>query len=278
MRHIRAVTFLSILALPVMGWAAERLVWQDEFDRPGAPDPASWSFEDGFVRNCEMQWYQPQNATVRDGLLVIEGRRESRPNPLYDAQKKGDWRAERKMIEYTSACLHSKRSWLYGRIQVRARLQAEEGLWPAIWFLGVDRAKKGWPACGEIDLLEYYDESILANFCWSAATPEKPYAQQWNTQKTPIAKFIAKSPTWRTDWHVWEMDWTAERIELRIDGETVNVQRLDTVRNPDGTNPFQKPMFLLLNLAMGSTGGSLEKTRLPAKFEIDWVRVWQREP
>lgn len=274
----RCLKSLFSCALLLTGCAAEHLVWQDEFDVPGAPDPASWTFEEGFVRNREAQWYQPQNATVRDGLLVIEGKRESRPNPLHKVDGKSDWRTARETIEYTSACLYSTRTWLYGRVQVRARLQAEEGLWPAIWFLGAERARKGWPDCGEIDLLEYYDESILANFCWSAATPGKPYAQRWNTKKAPIADFIAQSPTWRTDWHIWEMNWTPERIDLLIDGTVVNSQRLDEVRNPDGTNPFRKPMFLLLNLAMGSSGGSLEKTRLPGRFEIDWVRVWQRTP
>lgn len=272
-----ALFSLFPLAALLMGCASERLVWQEEFDVPGAPNPASWTFEEGFVRNREMQWYQPQNAMVRNGALVIEGRRESRPNPLYNAEAKGDWRAERKTIDYTSACLHSTRSWLYGRIQVRARLQAEEGLWPAIWFLGTNRSREGWPNCGEVDLLEYYQESILANFCWAASNPSTLHTAQWNTQKTPIAKFIAKSPTWRTDWHIWEMVWTPERIDLCIDGETINSLRLDDVTTPDGSNPFRKPMFLLLNLAMGSTGGSLEKTRLPGHFEVDWVRVWQRE-
>lgn len=268
-----------VLAALLTGCASERLVWREEFDKSGAPDPAAWAFEEGFVRNREMQWYQPQNATVRDGVLVIEGRRERRPNPWHKADgEKGDWRTARTMIEYTSACLHSKQSWLYGRIQVRARLQAEEGLWPAIWFLGTNREQVGWPACGEIDLLEHYNGHVFANFCWLAATPKAPYAQQWNTRKTPIADFVAKSPTWRTDWHVWEMVWTPERIDLLIDGETVNSQLLEPTENPDGTNPFRKPMFLLLNLAMGSSGGSLERTRLPARFEVDWVRVWQRVP
>lgn len=276
MRHASTPMFALVALLT--GCASERLVWQETFDVPGAPDPTSWTFEEGFVRNREMQWYQPQNATVRDGVLVIEGRRESRPNPWHKTNGAGDWRTARKTIEYTSACLHSTRAWLYGRVQVRARLQAEEGLWPAIWFLGANHAQEGWPACGEVDLLEYYDESILANLCWSAAAPEAPHAQRWNTRKTPIAAFIAKSPTWRTDWHVWEMVWTPDRIDLLIDGETINSQRLDEVSNPDGSNPFRKPMFLLLNLAMGSTGGSLAKTDLPGRFEVDWVRVWQREP
>lgn len=258
--------------------AAETLVWSDEFDTPGRPDPARWSFEHGFVRNREMQWYSPDNATVENGCLVIRARRERFPNPHYRPGST-DWRSARPTVEYTSACLHSRVAWRYGRIAVRARLQAEEGLWPAIWFLGADRPRTGWPACGEIDLLEYYRESILANFCWSAATAEEPFAQRWNTGRMPIAGFIARDPDWRTAWHIWEMVWTPERIDLRIDGETVNSQDPAAALNPDGTAPFRKHLFLLLNLALGGqAGGSLEHTRLPATFEIDWVRVWQTVP
>ena len=102
-------------------------------------DPANWIFETGFQRNHELQWYQPQNAFCKGGNLVIEARRERRRNPNH---KKGsdDWRKGRKEIEYTSACVLTRglHGWLYGRFEVRARIRTEPGLWPAIWFLGVE--------------------------------------------------------------------------------------------------------------------------------------------
>ena len=251
---------------------SERLIWSDEFNTNGCPDPTKWTYEHGFVRNKEMQWYTPENAEVRDGKLIITGKKVKRPNPNYVPGSK-NWTTSRPTIEYTSACLHSKAFWTYGRIQVRARLQAEEGLWPAIWFLGDKKnGNVPWPKCGEIDLLEYYQETILANFCWSAST--KDHAQHWNPKRIPIKKFIEKSSTWRNDWHIWEMVRTPERIDLLIDGEVINSQNVAKARNADGERPFSKPMHLLLNLAMGSTGGSLKHTHLPATFEVDWVRVW----
>ena len=89
---------------PEPGW---RLAWSDEFDRDGAPDPRNWTYERGFVRNREVQWYQPENATVRHGLLVIEARRETRANPMYVAGST-DWRRGRDSIRYTSASLTTR--------------------------------------------------------------------------------------------------------------------------------------------------------------------------
>lgn len=254
-----------------------RLVWADEFETDGRPDETKWNYETGYSRNREMQWYQKENAVCRDGFLVIEGRKETRPNPLYNPEKQGDWRAERQNIEYTSACLTTqhRQAWTYGRFVVRAKIKTEEGLWPAIWFLGTHRA---WPECGEIDLLEYYHHSILANVCWSAATSEKPHAQSWRTVKKPMSHF--NDPKWDESFHTWRMDWTPEFIRLYVDDELFNEVPLSEALNPDGKGPkepFRQPMFLLLNLAMGSTGGSLEKTTLPSHYLIDYVRVYQKD-
>ena len=118
-----------------------QLVWADEFEQDGKPDSEKWTYETGFVRNNELQWYQPDNATCKDGRLIIEGRRETRPNPEYEEGSRS-WRKNRKAISYTSACLLTRglHSWQYGRFEIRAKIVAEDGLWPAIWFLGVDGA------------------------------------------------------------------------------------------------------------------------------------------
>jgi beta-glucanase (GH16 family) len=276
------IILLAFAAASCLGAEKQwKLVWSDEFDKPGRPDPAKWEYETGFVRNYEAQWYQRGNAFCSNGWLVIEGRKESRPNPVYKADaKKDDWRHSRPTIEYTSACVttQGKAAWTYGRFEVRAKLQAEEGLWPAIWFLGTMRdtgPRSGWPACGEIDLLEYYHESILANVCWMSAKR----GNAWNTGKQPIVRFEAKDKEWRNAWHVWRMDWDKDWIRLYIDGEQVNQQSVEACRNPDGFGapyPFRHEQYLLLNLALGGqAGGSLEKTRFPARFLIDYVRVYQ---
>ncbi len=243
-----------------------KMVWHDEFDSPGAPDPKNWVFEKGFVRNKELQWYQPENARVEDGKLIIEGRRENVTNPSFDASSP-DWRKNRPVAQYTSACLETRglHSFLYGRFEIRAKIDAHPGLWPAIWSLGV---KGKWPLNGEIDQLEYYHDTILANTAWANGT--------WNTVKTPYSKFLAKDPNWGDKFHVWRMDWDEAFIKIYLDDELLNSTDLSLTLNPDGTNPFHQPEFLLLNLAIGSTGGDPSKTTFPARFEVDYVRVYQR--
>ena len=126
------------------GWAAEatdyKLVWADEFDKDGRPDPNNWTYERGFVRNEELQWYQPENAWCQGDMLIIEGRRERKPNPGYDSDS-NSWRRNRQYIEYTSACLKTPglHSWTYGRFEMRAKIDTRSGLWPAFWTLGSAR-------------------------------------------------------------------------------------------------------------------------------------------
>lgn len=252
-----------------------KLVWSDEFDLAGRPDPAKWTFEEGFVRNAEMQWYQPENAFVEHGLLVIEARRDRKPNPRFgDAGVHPDFR-QRRFINFTSASVTTRglQAWQYGRFEIRARIKAEQGLWPALWFVGT---KGKWPASGEIDLMEYYDHSILGNFAWASAKSGKP---QWQAAKIPLSA-ITSDPDWDKQFHTWVMDWDEQQISLTLDGRLINRINLGEVRNRDGSdieNPFRQPHRLLINLALGGQkGGPLTKTQLPSRFEIDYVRVYQK--
>ena len=130
-----------------------QLVWSDEFDVEGEPS-TEWSYESGFVRNEELQWYQSKNAYVKDGCLVIEGRKGFFNNPHYEAGS-SDWRKNREFIRYTSSSLMTKFSqqFLYGRFEIRAKIPVASGAWPAIWLLG---NKWEWPNNGEIDIMVYY--------------------------------------------------------------------------------------------------------------------------
>ena len=153
-----------------------KLTWSDEFNENGRPNPTNWTYEKGFVRNEELQWYQAENAFCKDGKLVIEARKEQKPNPLYVAGS-NDWRKKPKNIEYTSACLITKdlQSWQYGRFEMRAKIDISSGLWPAFWTLGV---KGRWPANGEIDIMEYYKGKLLANI----ASMDKNGKPRWFSQ------------------------------------------------------------------------------------------------
>jgi beta-glucanase (GH16 family) len=251
------------------GW---KLVWADEFHKDGRPDPRNWTYETGFVRNEELQWYQPENAVCRKGTLVIEGRREQKPNPDFDPDSR-EWKRNRPYADYTSACLTTRglHSWLYGRFEMRARIDTRPGLWPAFWTLGVEG---DWPHNGEIDIMEYYRDTLLANVAWGA---EKKWKAVWNTVRKPLAAF--GDPDWPKRFHIWRMDWDEAFIRLYVDGALLNETDLRQTKNRDseGKNPFHQPHYLLLNLAIGGTsGGDPSATEFPARFEVDYVRVYQR--
>jgi beta-glucanase (GH16 family) len=244
------------------------LVWSDEFDVEGPPDPASWSFESGFVRNEEDQWYQPDNAAVRAGFLIIEGRRERVPNPRYQAGS-GDWKTNRELSEYTSASLNTrgKQSFRFGRFELRARFPAYAGLWPAWWMLGNDGE---WPSNGEIDILEFYQGSLHANFVVGTTTR---WVGNWDAVATSLSAL--GDADWDARFHVYRMDWTETRIVLSVDGRELNALELDELRNPDGQSPFLNPAYTLINLAIGGqAAGDASAVPFPVRYEIDYVRAF----
>jgi beta-glucanase (GH16 family) len=248
------------------------LVWQDEFNNDGAPDAAKWTFESGFVRNEEAQWYQSENAICEGGNLVITGKKERKPNPTYVAGST-NWKTKREFIDYTSASVNMKRelAFRYGKLEVRAKIDAQTGLWPAIWTLGVDGE---WPSNGEVDVMEYYGDKILANFAYGSAT-------RWQAIWDGANKTLASlgGTLWASQYHVWTLEWDENLMRILLDGEFMNSIDLSTSFNKiDGKNPFRQPHYLLLNLAMGGTsGGSLASTMLPSKYYIDYVRIYQKK-
>lgn len=249
-----------------------RLVWADEFDTDGPPNPANWTFERGFVRNHELQWYQPDNAFCQNGRLIIEGRRDQRPNSQHQPGST-DWRRSRPTIDYTAASLKTEglHSWQYGRFEMRGRIDVSPGLWPAFWTLGVAGE---WPSNGEIDIMEYYRTDLLANVAWGTS---KRYTANWRTTKTPLASLGGAD--WASRFHTWRMDWTPEAIRLFVDGQLLNEVLLTQTLNGDGSgkNPFRQPHYLLLNLAIGGdNGGDPTGTTFPTRYEIEYVRVYQR--
>ncbi|HTL10357.1 MAG TPA: glycoside hydrolase family 16 protein, partial [Chitinophagaceae bacterium] len=248
-----------------------QLVWADEFNKEGAPDAGNWGFENGFVRNEEWQWYQQENAFCKNGVLVIEGRREERPNPLYQQGSK-NWRRSRKQINYTSACLLTagKRSWTYGRFVMRGKIGIDKGLWPAWWTLGIS---KPWPANGEIDIMEYYNNKVLANIACLGADKQP----EWFSNTRPADALGGAA--WAAAFHTWRMDWTDTAISLYLDDHLMNQVALSKLVNKDGSgfNPFQQPHYMLLNLAIGgNNGGDPSGTAFPSRFEVDYVRVYQQ--
>jgi len=255
-------------------YSGMKLVWNEEFNNNGKPDSACWVYETGFVRNEELQWYQPDNANCANGLLIIEGRKEKVKNPNFIAAST-NWENSREYAEYTSSSIQTRgqRQWLFGRFEIRARIDTACGSWPAIWTLGIS---KEWPANGEIDIMEFYRVRgvpiVLANFAWGTS---QPWVAKWDDLKKPLSDFTATDPGWTKKFHIWRMDWNKDSINLFIDDQLLNTTLLSQTLNPDGFNPFYQPHYLLLNLALGGNGGDPSKSRFPIKYEIDYVRVYQ---
>ncbi len=286
--------FLSFILLLLIGYSSNaqiktrrnvknniysgyKLVWKDEFDKSGSPDSTKWAFETGFIRNEEHQWYTSDNAFLHNGMLVIEGRKEKVNNPEYDAQSR-NWRRNRLYAEYTSASINTrdKFSFQYGILEVKARIDTSMGLWPAIWTLGVSEE---WPSCGEIDIMESFPTDgihyILANTAWGT---NRRWSAHWNTVKKPLTYFLDKNPDWPSQFHVWRMVWDEKFIRLYLDDELLNETKLEQTYNPDGFNPFRQPHYILLNLAIGGqNGGDPSNTKFPTRYEVDYVRVYQKK-
>ncbi len=274
---MRKLFFLLLLSGTVLNTMAQdttnyTLVWSDEFEKDGPPDPANWGYEYGLVRNEEAQWYQPDNAYCEKGILIIEARKEQRLNPGYVPGSK-DWKKKNAMVNYTSSCLITagKKTWKYGRFEMRGRIDINRGLWPTWWTLGVE---KSWPASGEIDMMEFYRGKLLANI----ACMGKDGKPEWFIKTSPVDSMGGAG--WSAQFHVWRMDWTEDFIALYADDHLLNKVAVDSLLNKDGTgfNPFKQPHYMLLNLAVGGTnGGDPGNTSFPRRFEVDYVRVYQEE-
>jgi beta-glucanase (GH16 family) len=236
------------------GWT---LAFSDEFDAPGALDPAKWGYEIGYIRNDEKQSYtsRSENVRVEGGNLVIEGRKEA-----YQG------------YGYTSASINTQGrfEFLYARVEVRAKLPTGNGAWPAIWMLGTNRTQVGWPTCGEIDIMENvgFDPLRIHGSVHTAA-----YNHTIGTQKTAT---LSVANPW-DDFHVYAMEWYADHIDVFVDG-----QKYFTFSN-EGTGsrawPFDKPQYLLINLAIGGSWGGqkgIDDSRFPHRYLIDYVRIYKQ--
>jgi beta-glucanase (GH16 family) len=235
-----------------------QLVWNDEFNYTGLPDSAKWNYDtggDGWGNN-ELEFYtgkRPENARVEDGNLIIEARKEK-------------WKAN----NYTSARLitKGKGDWKYGRIEVRAKLPDGIGTWPAIWMLG-STSPLVWPDDGEIDIMEEvgFDPGRI-----HASIHCKRYNHKLGTQKTAVLKV----PDSDSAFHVYKLEWDKDSIGISVD-EKKYFNFVNEHADYDSW-PFDQPMHLLLNIAVGGDWGGqkgIDNSIFPKKMLIDYVRVYQ---
>ncbi len=252
---------MGMLVIAASGADAQKwkLVWSDEFDYQGLPDKTKWDYEQGFVRNDESQYYtraRLENARVEGGMLILECRKEHF-TPKHHAP-----------VEYTAASLitRKKASWQYGRIEVRAKLPQGRGVWPAIWTLGTNISRAGWPACGEIDIMEFVGKET------NNIHGTLHYAVDGQHQSDSGTMETAKP---NDDFHIYAVEWYPDRIDFFFDSKKYHTVLIDKAGKGE-ENPFRAPHYLLINFALGgSWGGPIDDTVLPQRFLIDYVRVYK---
>ena len=253
-------------AWEVPGWD---LVWQDEFNGTSV-DGSNWHHEHGFVRNKELQYYtkdRRENCRVENGCLVLEARKEKYVDPETDEK-----------AEYTSASLKSdwRFTFMYGRVDVRAKVPAGLGVWPAAWTLGADIKTQRWPWCGEIDIMEYVGHTPKR--VWGTAHWSDKTVKTADGHKSSGGHLDLPAPL-SDDFHVYSMTWDKEKITFSIDGRQYHEVKLaDMQPNVRDWPPFGQYHYLLLNLAYGGTWGGqkgVDDGCLPAKYLVDYVRVYK---
>jgi beta-glucanase (GH16 family) len=259
MKHFVYYLFV-LLAIVILQSCADtkpwELVWSEDFEYSGSPAAENWDYEIGYIRNNELQYYTDklENVRVEDGLCIITARLEGADS-------------------ITSASINTlgKKDFLYGRIEVGAQVPSALGSWPAIWMMGTNRSELGWPACGEIDIMEHvgYDPDFIhANIHTTA------YNHTIGTNK---GKMIEIKDPW-ADFHVYAVEWFEDHMDFFLDDSLYFSFENDMAGNND-TWPFDKPHYLLLNLAYGGMWGGnmgVDTTLLPIEYKIDYVRYYKQ--
>lgn len=232
------------------------LVWSDEFNYSGLPDPTFWNMETGGSGwgNNEWQYYtdRTENAMVDGGVLTITAREEA-----YGGR------------DYTSARIttQNKFDFQYGRIEARIKLPYGQGIWPAFWMLGANFNSVGWPSCGEIDIMEMIGGSGRENTChatchWDNNGDHASYGES----------YTLSSGTFADDFHVFSVEWDSQSIKGLVDG----IQYYEISITSAGLSEFRESFFVILNVAVGGNwpGYPDATTEFPQTMEIDYVRVY----
>lgn len=240
------------------------LVWGDEFNEGNMLDTSKWNYRvgDGCPQMCgfgnnELQWYsnaKSDNSRIENGHLIIEAHKED-----IGTRK------------YSSARINTryKADFKYGKVEVKAKLPGGLGVWPAIWMMSTDREYGGWPASGEIDIMEhvgYKPDSIKGTI------HTKAFNHMIRTQKGE-SYYI---PDCEDEFHVYGLNWSQESLQFYVDDEVYFVVKNDG--NGWEEYPFDKEFYIILNLAVGGNLGGkkgIDDSIFPQRMEIDYVRVFQ---
>lgn len=260
-----ACLFLLFLSCsPSENTGDRKLVWSDEFEVGGTPDSSKWDYDlgDGCPDNCgwgnnELQYYtgDPKNVRVADGKLIIEARKDSIGGKGFTS---------------TKLITRGREDWLYGRLEIRARLPRGKGTWPAIWMLPSEWKYGGWPASGEIDIMEHvgFDPGVIHGTIHTEA-----YNHMLGTQKE--GKITVADA--QENYHVYSVDWSEDKMEFFVDDKLYHTVTRDPKDDYKGW-PFDQKFYLILNIAVGGNWGGeqgVDPDIWPQQMEIDYVRVYK---
>ncbi len=237
-----------------MSYEGMELVWADEFDGDSV-DESNWTFEIGNGiggwGNNELQYYTDRNASIQDGHLVITAEQEAINGFNYSS---------------TRMITKGKQEFQYGRIDIRATMPFGNGLWPALWMLGANFEEAGWPACGEIDIMELIGREL------GTIHGTVHYGADFSVHRyTGNSVEISGGNTW-DEFHVYSILWGADKIEWYLDD-----QKYFEYERGTEVYPFNAPFFFIFNVAVGGNWpGSPDGTSIfPQRMVVDYVRVFQ---
>lgn len=252
------IVFLTVISDPTL--AAWNIVWSDEFDYNGLPAADKWGYDVGGSGwgNQELQYYTEkrlENARVENGVLIITAKKENYKN-----------------MNYTSARLITKNKgdWLYGRIEVAAKLPRGTGVWPAIWMLPTDWEYGEWPASGELDIMENvgFDPFVVHFNIHTEA-----YNHSIGTNKGDRTTLDDPHDTF----NVYALEWFEDHVNFFANDDTIFT--FENEKKSFREWPFDKRFHLLLNIAVGGTWGGqqgVDDDIFPQKCIIDYVRVYEQ--
>lgn len=250
----KIVLLILICSLSYAQQTKRKLLWEENFSKKNINEKF-WNFETGDgcpdlcgYGNNERQIYTKTNHEIKDGNLIIEARKEG--------------------TKYTSTKITTKgkKQFLYGRIEARAKLPVGHGLWPAFWMLGANIDEVKWPKTGEIDILEYIGRD--PHMVYTTLHTQDSHGNTINTKRTEF-------PNIEEGYHVYAIEWSKEKIEFFVDSTLVYTFNPEV--KDENTWPFNKPFYIIINLAIGGNfgGPDVDDTVLPQKFYVDYVRVYQ---
>jgi beta-glucanase (GH16 family) len=249
---MKKIIFLCWLLLSLTEVKAQKysIIWSDDFNYTGLPDSTKWGNEVGFIRNNELQYYtnrRIENSVVKNGNLMIIGRKES-----YNG------------ANYTSASINTleKFSFMYGKVEARMKLPVGQGMWPAFWMMGENIKKVGWPRCGEIDIMEHINSTLIL-----------VGTAHWHNEKHVSSG--SRIPCDVRQYHNYSIEWNQDSLRWLLDNKRYYAVCIKDSIN--STAEFHKPFYLLLNLAIG---GNWPKnpdatTVFPDTVFVDYVRLFR---